>query len=151
MKASLKSLCSFCLLIQVVYGQTCFNSTRALLEAQAFDTRPNDQVKIYTFCEDLEILVGIPNNNLLSNYSNGDFPLIILKPNTVIEGNGVVLKGGSLQLVTFPWFAFRDDLNFSDPKDNVVVNDITFEGPIKTLPALQAYGISLTGPGSNMQ
>ncbi|CAJ1945812.1 unnamed protein product, partial [Cylindrotheca closterium] len=122
------SIALFASLMGVVAAQEdCYNTTEALAIAQATDPRSNDVRGVYTLCPGLELTVGFPANEAFTAFSFGGFPLAVLRPNTTIDGNGVVLSGGLIQFATLAAYVF-EGTPFTDPKSGTIIKNIVFDG-----------------------
>ena len=70
-----------------------------------------------------------------------------MRPNITIEGNGLTLVGGMYRLVTLPVFEFQGFV-FGDPKEGIIVKDVTFQGPLEQVgDGFAANSVFLSGPG----
>ena len=141
------SIALFASLIGAVAAQDCFNTTQQLLIAQDTDPLSNDVLAHYTMCPCLEITVGFPANEAFTSFSNGDFPFTVLRPNTTIDGNGVVVKGGLIQFATIAYFALNG-LVFADPKAGTIIKNFTFDGTgLMSVGGLTSQSMFISAPG----
>jgi hypothetical protein len=135
----------------------CFTSTLALLAAQAFDPKGDDERKVYTICDNAVIKIGIPDiaqADPFSNFVDGDFPLAVIRPNVTVQCSGCVLNGGYLQLATVPRFVFPGAPPFDKGTDNMLVKGFTFTGDLDSFVtptiAFSAQNILIAGAGNNI-
>jgi hypothetical protein len=133
----------------------CYTSTAAIILAQALDPRGDDELKDYTICDNAEIVIGVPEDATLEdpslfNFVDGDFPLGIIRPNVSVQCNGCVLKGGYLQVVTYPSYNIPQLTPFASGTDNLNINGITFTGSVLDVAGDSSQNILLTSPGKGM-
>jgi hypothetical protein len=135
----------------------CFTSTLALLAAQAFDPKGDDERKVYTICDNAVIKIGIPDitqTDPFSNFVEGDFPLAVLRPNVSLQCSGCVINGGYVQLATLPSYTIPGAATFDKGTDNMLVKGFTFTGDLDSFVtptiAFSAQNILIAGAGNNI-
>jgi hypothetical protein len=137
-----------------VKADKCFNSTQAIVIAQAQDP----PLKEFEICSDTTIEIGLPANAQFSDFVAGDFPISILHDDVTIKcgpdgksSNNCVLKGGWVQFITTPNNPF-----LSNPitTNNLKVQGITFQGALTNIPGpggnFRSTAVALGAPGMDM-
>eukprot|EP00977_Amphora_coffeiformis_P018719 scaffold6655_cov169-Amphora_coffeaeformis.AAC.36 len=109
-------------------------------------------MKVYEFCPDLTIQIGVPTDTTFSSFAGGDFPLGVILPNVTIEGNGATLVGGVYQFVTLAVFQYEapapiGTLTFNKRQDDVTIKNLAFSGPLFQIDGFASSSMTISGPG----